>query len=182
MDPTRTLENIALIGFMGTGKSSVGQMVAGLLHFRFVDTDQMIEERAGKSIARIFAEEGEPRFREYEREVVAHLSTFRQCVIATGGGLAATEGNLDLLKKHALTICLWASPESIWRRVAHQNHRPLLQGPDPLEKIRELMAQRDPHYRKADVLINTEMRSPKEVAQQVCLQYRLARQSHAQPS
>lgn len=164
---------------MGTGKSSVGQLVAAQLHFRFVDTDELIEGQAGKSVGAIFAEEGESRFRELERSVVEQLKNCSKTVIATGGGLVANESNLASLKSHALVICLWASPKTIWARVRHQSHRPLLQTPDPLAHIRQLLADREPYYRQADVLVNTEMRSVKEVVHQVIHQFRLAR---GQPS
>ena len=177
----RVIHNLALVGFMGTGKSSVGQLVAAQLHFRFADTDELIEARAGRTISAIFAEEGEGPFREYERAVVDELKNFHRTVIATGGGLVAHEENLLRLKTHALVICLWASPETIWERVRHQTHRPLLQTPDPTAKIRQLLAEREPFYRQADVLVNTEMRSVKEVVHQVIHQYRLARGHPSHP-
>lgn len=163
----RPIQNIALIGFMGTGKSSVGQLVAALLHFAYLDTDHVIEARAGKTISELFDQQGEPAFREMERRVVAELSKRRRTVISTGGGLAANEENLASLKTHALVVCLWASPEKIWERVRGQSHRPLLNEPDPLGRIRSLLAVREPFYRQADVLLNTELRSVREVAQQV---------------
>jgi shikimate kinase len=174
----RHIENIALIGFMGTGKSSVAHAVASLLHFEMLDTDELIERRAGKTISEIFQSEGELRFRQHEREVVAEMRHLRRTVIATGGGLGANAENLASLKTHALVACLWASPEAIWERVRHQSHRPLLHDPDPLQKITALLAERGPFYRQADVLLNTELRSIREVAHQVAHQFRLARGSH----
>jgi len=159
---------------MGTGKSSVGQMVAGLLHFTFLDTDHVLEARAGKAITEIFAQEGEPAFREMEKKIVGELALRKKTVISTGGGLPANPENLASLKTHSLIVCLWASPEKIWERVSHQSHRPLLRDPDPLAKIRKLLAEREPFYRQADVLLNTESRALKDVAQQVVHQYHLA--------
>src|ERR1051325_4679316 len=179
MTSLRVIQNLALVGFMGTGKSTVGQLVAAQLHFRFADTDELIEARAGKTISAIFAEEGEPQFREYERVVVEELKQFHHAVIATGGGLVAHGECLASLKTHALVVCLWASPEIIWERVSHQSHRPLLQTPDPLASIRQLLSEREPFYRNADVLVSTEQRSVKEVVQHVIHQFRLAR---GQPS
>jgi shikimate kinase len=175
MTSDRTIHNLALVGFMGTGKSSVGQLVAAQLHFRFADTDELIEARAGKTISLIFAEEGESRFREYERTVVKEIENFHRTVIATGGGLVANDENLNSLKTHALVICLWASPETIWERVRGQTHRPLLQTPDSPAKISQLLAEREPFYRRADVLVNTDLRSVKEVVHHVIHQFRLAR-------
>lgn len=161
---------------MGTGKTSVGHAVARLLHFQVLDTDELIERKAQKKITEIFREEGEARFRELERQVVAGLPECRRVVIATGGGLAANSDNLASLQRHALVVCLWATPEVIWERVRHQCHRPLLQDPDPLRKIHHLLAERAPFYRQADVLVNTELRSVREVAQQVVHQFRLIRE------
>ena len=177
----RVIHNLALVGFMGTGKSSVGQLVAAQIHFRFADTDELIEARTGKSISGIFAEGGESQFREYERAVVEDLTGFYRTVIATGGGLVTQEENLNSLKTHALVVCLWASPETIWARVRHQMHRPLLQTPDPPARIRQLLAEREPFYRRADVLVNTEMRSVKDVVHHVIHQFRLARGHPSHP-
>ena len=159
---------------MGTGKSSVGRVVASHLRFSFVDTDELIESRAGKSIADIFAQAGEPVFRELETQLVQELARAQKTVISTGGGLVANAANLASLKEHALVVCLWASPELIWERVRGQSHRPLLRDIDPLGKIRQLLAAREPIYRQADVLVNTEQRSSKEVAQHVLHQFHLA--------
>ena len=126
-----------------------------------------------KSIAAIFADEGEAAFREYERQVVAELRELKNTVIATGGGLGANLANLASLKEHALVVCLWATPELIMKRVGQQMHRPLLLGPDPMAKIQTMLAQRSDAYHQADVLLNTERRSVHEVAQHVVKQFRL---------
>ncbi len=174
MTAARDIQNIALIGFMGTGKSSVGQMLAHQLHFTFLDTDHMIEARQNRPIPQIFAEQGELAFRAMECELTRELVNVRNHVISTGGGLPVNPENLESLKSHALVVCLWASPERIWERVRHQSHRPLLHDPDPLAKIRNLLAAREPAYRQADVLINTELRSVKEVVQQVIYHFHMA--------
>jgi shikimate kinase len=166
--------NLALVGFMGTGKTSVGRVVAEQLYFEFLDTDELIQARTGRTIADIFAKEGEPAFRALERQVVNELARKTKTVIATGGGLPTNLDNLTALKTHALVVCLWASPEKIWERVRNQSHRPLLHAPDPQKKIRELLEIRAPFYRQADVLINTDQRSAREVAQQIVLQFKLA--------
>jgi shikimate kinase len=171
---TRQVHNLALIGFMGTGKSSVGRMVADALHFTFLDTDDVITARAGKSITEIFQQNGEAAFRELERRMVEELSRRTRTVISTGGGLPLDPENLGSLRTHSLLICLWASAEKIWERVRGQTHRPLLQEADPLVKIRTLLEIRGPCYRQADVLVNTEMRSVREVAMQVVHQFHLA--------
>jgi shikimate kinase len=174
MQPDRHIVNLALIGFMGTGKTSVGRLVAEHLHFEFVDTDELIQNHTGRTIADIFAQDGEAAFRAWERQVILELAQNRQTLISTGGGLPTNPANLEALKKHALVVCLWASAEKIWERVSHQSHRPLLNDPDPRKKINELLAVRDPFYRQADVLVNTDLRSMREVAHQVTHQYRFA--------
>lgn len=173
MHSDRRFVNIALIGFMGTGKTSVGRLVADQLHFEFLDTDDVIETQRGLAIAEIFSTDGEPAFRKLEQKLVGDLASRSKTVIATGGGLPAQPGNLSDLKAHALVVCLWASPEKIWERVKNQTHRPLLHDADPQKKIRELLAAREPFYKQADVLLNTELRSVREVAQQVVHQFRL---------
>ena len=177
----RHFHNVALVGFMGTGKSTVGNVLASMLHLRFVDTDALIEQRAGKRITDIFASDGEARFREIESDVVRELAEKRGIVISTGGGVVMNPANMESLKKHALVVCLWASPEAILTRVGHQTHRPLLQGEDRLEKIKSLLAMREPFYRQADVLLNCEQRSPREVAQHVAHQFRLAQPAKSAP-
>ncbi|HNW07386.1 MAG TPA: shikimate kinase [Verrucomicrobiota bacterium] len=178
MTGPRSVRNLALIGFMGSGKSCVGRMAADLLHFTFLDTDQVIEARAGKRISDIFAQDGERGFREWERRIVEELTRREKTVIATGGGLPIDPDNLASLKTHSLVICLWASPETIWERTRGHSHRPLLNESDPLTKIRQLLAAREPYYRQADVLVNTEMRSLREVVQHVLHQFYLVRSGH----
>lgn len=178
MTSTRSIHNLALIGFMGTGKSCVGRLVASALHFDYLDTDQVIEFRAHKSISQIFEQDGESVFRDWERRVVEELTPRRKTVISTGGGLPANEANLASLKTHALVVCLWASPETIFERVRGHSHRPLLNEPDPLAKIRQLLTAREGFYRQADVLVNTEVRSVREVAIQVIHQFHMAQAAH----
>jgi shikimate kinase len=174
MQHDRQPVNLALIGFMGTGKTSVGRLVAEQLHFEFLDTDDLIQTRTGRTIADIFATDGETTFRALERQTVGELAGRTRTVISTGGGLPTNRENLEALKTHALVVCLWAAPEKIWERVRNQSHRPLLHDPDPQRKIRELLEIRAPFYRQADVLIHTDQRSAREVAQQIVLQFKLA--------
>src|SRR5215813_5930036 len=125
VNAARSIQNLSLVGFMGTGKSSVGRLAADMLHFTFLDTDHVIESWAAKSITDIFQQDGEPAFRQWESRIVADLTRRTRTVIATGGGLPTVEGNLASLKSHALVVCLWASPEVIWERVRGHTHRPL---------------------------------------------------------
>jgi shikimate kinase len=173
MQSDRHLVNIALIGFMGTGKTSVGRLVADQLRFDYLDTDELIQTQTSRSVMDIFAKDGEPAFRALEEKVVVELASRARTVIATGGGLPVNPKNLASLKMHALVVSLWSSPEKIWERVKNQSHRPLLHDANPQAKIRELLAAREPFYKQADVLLNTELRSVREVAQQVVHQFRL---------
>jgi shikimate kinase len=178
MSATRQIHNLALVGFMGSGKSTVGHLVARRLRFRFVDTDELIESQAHKAIGEIFAKDGQLAFREYERNVVAGLAALTNTVISTGGGLVANADNLASLKQHALIVCLWATAETIWERVHHQSHRPLLQVPNPRQRIRQLLVEREPFYVQADVMIRTDDRPIREVVQHVLQQFRLACGDH----
>ncbi len=177
MSKPRVLANLALIGFMGSGKSTVGRLAAESLGFEFLDTDDEIERRIQQPIATFFDEQGEPAFRELEHQLVLELEPRERLVIATGGGLPINPANLESLKRHSLVVCLWASVESIWSRVREQTHRPLLNTPDPVGRIRELLAQREKFYRQADVLLNTERRSCRDVSQHVLHQFHLARRA-----
>src|SRR5260221_177431 len=131
MNNARQLVNIALIGFMGTGKTSVGRLVADMLHFDYLDTDETIQTCTGRTITDIFNTDGEPAFRALEQKVVQELAGRTKTVIATGGGLPANPDNLASLKLHALVACLWPSPEKILGRVRAQRHRPLIHDEDP---------------------------------------------------
>ena len=170
----RHIRNLVLAGFMGTGKSAVGRLAAARLRFRFVDTDALIEAKAGKRITEIFAQLGEPAFRELEREVVAGLGEYDRAVIATGGGVVVDPRNLASLREHALVVCLWASPETIYRRTRHSSRRPLLKEANPQARIETLLAQRECFYREGDILITTDSRSVAEVMQHVLHEFLLA--------
>ena len=170
----RQIRNVALVGFMGVGKSSVGRLAAGELQFDFVDTDEVVESRTGVKVSEIFAMHGEAAFRKFERELVEEMASRSGSVISTGGGLVLEPGNLASLKSHALVVCLWATPDTIYQRTKHQTHRPLLQAADPLAKIRALLATREAAYKQSDVLVSTEQRSIKEIAAHVLHHFRAA--------
>ena len=163
---------MALIGFMGVGKSTVGSIVAGILGFELVDTDRILEERSGRRIADIFAKEGEAAFRKMESDLVREVEGAERKVISTGGGLPMTPGNLESLRSHAYLVCLWASVETIYQRVKHQGHRPLLNTPDPIATIRDLLQIRGPVYRQADLLLGVDYRSPNESARLIASAFR----------
>lgn len=175
----RDIRNLALVGFMGVGKSTVGRLVAEELRFRHVDTDELIEQQAGMKIGQIFEHCGEHAFREIESHLVDEMEKWSGTVISTGGGLIVQPGHLESLRRHAFIVCLWASPDTIYQRTQHQTHRPLLQTGNPRERIRELLAQREPFYKRADVLISTELRPARELASHIAHHFRGAQQTCA---
>ena len=161
--------NIALIGFMGTGKSTVATL-AQALGRGYIDLDEEIERRHGRSIPQIFAEDGESYFRTLERELVEEVSQADYLVIACGGGTILREENRQALKRSSRLVLLTASPLTILERVKHQAHRPLLGGKPTIEAIASLLAQREQLYNEAaDVRVSTDGLSPAEVSEEVVL-------------
>ncbi|MBM3847917.1 MAG: shikimate kinase, partial [Verrucomicrobia bacterium] len=140
--------------------------------FEFIDTDALIESEAGLRVSEIFSCQGEPAFRDLESKVGMQLASRSGLVISTGGGFVLRPENFALLKSHALVVCLWATAETLYERVRNQDHRPLLRDPDPLGRIRKLLMEREPVYRQADVLVNTEQRSVRELAQHIAHEFR----------
>ncbi len=173
VQPQRQYHNIALVGFMGVGKSTVGQILAGMLDFEFIDTDRVIETREGRRISDLFAQEGEAHFRDLETRLIREYESRQGLILSTGGGLAVRPENMASLRTHALIVCLWASPAVIYERVRYQGHRPLLQTPDPQARITELLNQRKPAYQQADILVGVDFRSPQETAQYITNSFRL---------
>lgn len=160
-------KNIVLTGFMGAGKSTVGKKLSKVLRKPLVDTDDIIEEKAGMSISEIFAEYGEDYFRELEEEVVAEVSEFHDHVIVTGGGVVLRDVNMRNLRKNGTIIYLHATPEVIYERIKDQTHRPLLRVEDPLSRIRELLEYRKPFYTNNDCTIDTSALTVDEVVDRV---------------
>jgi len=144
-----TQPNIILTGFMGTGKTTLGRLLAEKIGYEFIDTDALIEKQISQTIAELFEEQGEAAFRKLESDLVEGLAQKEGLVIATGGGLVLDPSNVAVLSKTGKIICLTASPEEILARVAKQQDvRPLLQEKDPKAKIIDLLQQRDSVYRQ----------------------------------
>ncbi len=161
-------KNIILVGFMGTGKSVTGQIVASRLHREFIDMDHVIEERAGKKISEIFADEGEARFRALERSLVQELSQRENLVIATGGGVVLNPDNIADFSRTGTVICLHANPDIILKRVSQQQHRPLLEGDDDkARKIRDLLEKREALYKAIPLQIDTDNHTARDSAEEV---------------
>jgi shikimate kinase len=147
---------VVLIGLPGSGKSSVGRRLAQKLGFPFVDTDAAIEQRIGISIRDYFERNGESAFRDLEQVVLQELVTSTRTVLATGGGAVLRDVNRDVLRRNGYVIYLRSSPEDLLTRVRHDTKRPLLQVADPLARLRDLHALRDPLYREtAHAVIDT---------------------------
>jgi shikimate kinase len=161
---TYTPVNIILCGFMGTGKSTIGRIVASRLGWQFADTDQVIELRQGKSIAVLFQEQGEAAFRSLESALCEEMRAWQQHVIATGGGIVLRPENRDLLVQTGLVVCLEAPAEEIFRRLQHATNRPLLASPDPLERIKELLAARADAYAALPHHVHTVGLRPSDAA------------------
>ncbi len=141
-------ENIILVGFMGTGKSTIGRSLSKTLSYPVIDTDQLIEEQQGRSIPEIFEEEGEDAFRDMETALLRSLLTQSGHIISTGGGIIIREENRQLLRKMGYVIWLVASPEEIHNRTSRNNNRPLLNNEDPAGTIRKLLETRIPLYKE----------------------------------
>lgn len=156
-------QNIVLTGFMGTGKSTLGRLLARRLSYEFIDTDCEIEKRADKTVAEIFRQQGESAFRQMERDLVRELAQKEGLVISTGGGLVMNPTNVEALIENSHIICLTASPDEILERMSGQpSTRPLLKEADPRKKIIQLLEQRSSVYAQFDQLA-TSGKSPEEL-------------------
>jgi shikimate kinase len=160
--------NLVLVGFMGSGKSSVGREIARRWGFRFVDTDTTIRQKYRISIPDIFASFGEPVFRDEENKALLDLQNSRHAVIATGGGIVLQDRNHPLLRSLGVVAWLTASEEVIWERVSRNQNRPLLRTKDPRATIGDLMSTRCPLYGSlADITVETSGLTHQEVADRV---------------
>jgi shikimate kinase len=161
--------NIALIGFMGTGKTVIGQLLAKKLGKIFVELDLLIEQKAGKSIPDIFQQDGEIGFRELEIKVAKEVANKQDIIIACGGGIVLNKINIDRLRENARMVYLTASSEVILKRVAsEEGQRPLLEVDNPALIIREMLRFREPFYKQAaDIKINTSKLDIDSVVEQI---------------
>jgi shikimate kinase len=160
------MQNIVLTGFMGTGKTTIGRLLAQRLNLAFVDTDALIVARDGRAIPDIFRQDGEAAFRQLETAVAQELAAQSNLVIATGGGLLLDPQNVTALSGNGCIFCLVASPAEILRRVGAGSGRPLLQGPDPAATIRQLLADREVAYGRF-TQIDTDNKSPEQIVKEI---------------
>ena len=163
------MNNIYLVGFMGCGKSAIGRVLARMTYRRFMDTDALIVEQEGMPISQIFEERGEAYFRRVETEVLKKLTKEKKRIISCGGGVAMRTENVEEMRRGGHIVLLSAKPETILKRVARDENRPLLKGRKTIEGITELMEARLPHYQAAAyITVATDDRSMEDIAAEIC--------------
>jgi shikimate kinase len=167
--------SISLVGLPGVGKSTVGRHLARGLRRQFFDSDSEIEREIGCSIREFFEREGEARFRDIEQRVIETLTALPDALLATGGGAVLREANRQALHNASTVVYLRSTPEELFRRLRHDTHRPLLQVRDPLRKLRDLFAERDPLYlQTAHFTIETGRPSIPNLVNMILMQLELA--------
>ena len=152
---------------MGTGKSTIGKILAERLELPFIDSDSEIEKDAGSSISEIFSNQGEDVFRDLEKKFVTYLLPGNPSIIACGGGLCIPKGMMELLKSKGHVIALLANPQTLWQRTQKDSSRPLLEVAQPLLVLERLVQEREARYREADTLINTEGKLPEQILENI---------------
>jgi shikimate kinase len=167
--------NLYLVGFMGVGKSVLGRKLARELGMRYIDSDHQIEKEQGKKIPEIFANEGEPYFRDLERQFIESGHPQTGCVVSCGGGLVVELGMKELLKEKGIVICLFASAESIIERTSRSKNRPLLNVDDTAAKVRALLKEREAIYMNSGACITTEGRTIPDVLRHMMRIYKAER-------
>lgn len=151
----RLRRTVVLVGMMGAGKTAVGTALAKALSVPFIDSDEEIERAANRSVAEIFARDGEAFFREKESQVIARLLTGRPCILSTGGGAFLSEANRNAITEKGVSLWLRADLDTLWQRVRHKSSRPLLRTPDPRQTLNELLVARTPVYAQADLAVES---------------------------
>jgi shikimate kinase len=159
--------NIYLVGFMGTGKSAVGRELAKKKKWHFVDLDELIELKEGRTIPDIFSKKGEPYFRKLEKKALKEVSREKKFVVACGGGIVTNKDNIRIMKGSGVIICLRATPSVILKRTSKSSNRPLLNTDNPKERIGHLLKLRAPYYAMADKEVDTSKLSLKEVVSKI---------------
>jgi shikimate kinase len=168
-------KNIILTGFMGVGKTSIGTRLASDLGYTFVDTDDLIEADQKTTITEIFAQKGEPYFRDVEARIIRTVLEHENQVVSTGGGAVIRDENREAFKEAGLVVCLTARPEVIYERIKHETHRPLIKVTDPMARIRDLLESRAKFYGQADLIIDTSEKSVDEAVLEIKEKVRYAR-------
>ncbi len=160
-------KNIVLTGLMGSGKTSVGKLLAKRLHYQFIDIDSLIEKKTGIKIKTIFKHYGESYFRKLESQICKKVSTYKKCVISTGGGVVLNARNIEWLRKNGIIVNLRAKPEILWKRVKYKKDRPLLHVRNPLEILKRVWHARKLLYDDADVIIRNDRLTLEETVEKI---------------
>jgi len=168
----RSCHNLVLIGYRGSGKTTVGRLLAARLGWRLADSDAIVEAEAGRSIAEIFADCGEPAFRRLETAVIGRLASGRRQVISAGGGAVESDDNVSVLRAAGVVVWLTAAAEVLWQRIDADRRsarsRPDLTSSGGFDEVRDVLARREPLYRgAADVTIDTTRQTADAVAEAV---------------
>ena len=171
-------DSIALIGFMATGKSTVGKALKARLgkEYKFIETDQIIIEMAGKSIPKIFADDGEAKFRDFEIEACKKAARSSKSIISCGGGVVLNKINIEILKKTCHIVLLIATPEVIYSRAMSEGkeNRPIINKKDPFKEIEKILRYREPYYNSsAEIIINTTEKSIERIVEEILIQTKL---------
>ena len=161
------MKNIVLVGMLGAGKTTVGELLATKLNRELKDIDCVIEQEQKKSIIEIFTDDGEEAFRKLESETIEKFSNMSDLIISTGGGALEKANNLSNLQKNGIIIYLKADIEELFKRVKNETQRPLLKEQDPLEVIKKLIKKRKKFYLMADITIITDNKSPEKITEEI---------------
>ena len=161
------MKNIVLVGMMGAGKTTIGELLATKLNRELKDIDRVIEQEQKKSIIEIFTDDGEEVFRKLESETIEKFSNMSDLIISTGGGALEKANNLSNLQKNGIIIYLKADIEELFKRVKNETQRPLLKEQDPLEVIKKLIKKREKFYLMADITIITDNKSPEKITEEI---------------
>lgn len=161
------MKNIVMVGMMGAGKTTVGELLATKLNRELKDIDRVIEQEQKKSIIEIFTDDGEEAFRKLESETIEKFSNMSDLIISTGGGALEKANNLSNLQKNGIIIYLKADIEELFKRVKNETQRPLLKEQDPLEVIKKLIKKREKFYLMANITIITDNKSPEKITEEI---------------
>lgn len=161
------MNNIYLVGMMGSGKSVTGKILAESLKRAFVECDQIIEKKTGQTIAQIFDAHGEKKFRDLESDILKDLALLDRHIISTGGGVVVRSQNIKRMKETGKIIYLRSKSETLFERTKGDSSRPLLRADDPLKRIKEILDERSKFYGQADIIVDTDGKQPKTVAEEI---------------
>lgn len=172
MEEENSNKNIVLVGMPGSGKSYIGDKLAKLLvHFRYIDTDEKIEENSHMTISEIFEKYGEKYFRGLETALIKEISQHKNQIISVGGGAFKKSANIEALKENGIVFYLKASVDEILKRIENETHRPLLQTDLPRQTLKDLLRKREPNYLKADFVIDTNKKQAYTILDNIIREY-----------